>query len=100
MENDLDYNAKDRSVVKENRAWVPRRCEPVETIATRKAAGALARGGKGEGGGVGASWCPTSARTVPEKEILWRPFVPSNVFEHFSTPQNRPCIWVVVATLS
>ena len=35
-----------------------------------------------------------------QMEQLWRPFVRGNVFEHFSTPQNRPCIWVVVATLS
>ena len=29
-------------------------------------------------------------------QLPWRPFVRSNVFEHFSTPQNRPCIWVVL----
>ena len=40
---------------------------------------------------------PTSKQGLP---ALWRPFVRGNVFEHFSTPQNRPCIWVVVATLS
>ena len=34
------------------------RQEPVETIATRKAAGALARGGEGEGGGDGAKLVP------------------------------------------
>ena len=34
------------------------------------------------------------------KQVLSRPFVRGNVFEHFSTPQNRPCVWVAVATLS
>ena len=39
---------------------------------------------------------PTSEEGTP---ALWRPLVHGNVFEQFSTPQNRPLIWLVVATL-
>ena len=39
---------------------------------------------------------PTSGEGTP---ALWRPLVHGNVFEQFSTPQNRPLIWLVVATL-
>ena len=39
---------------------------------------------------------PTSDEGTP---ALWRPLVHGNVFEQFSTPQNRPLIWLVVATL-
>ena len=37
---------------------------------------------------------PTSEEGTP---ALWRPLVHGNVFEQFSTPQNRPLIWLVVA---
>ena len=50
-----------------------------------------------------AAKCVNSTATAflaKRDAVLWRPFVRGNVFEHFSTPQNRPCIWVVVATLS
>ena len=39
---------------------------------------------------------PTSEEGTP---ALWKPLVHGNVFEQFSTPQNRPLIWLVVATL-
>ena len=46
-----------------------RRQEPVETVATREAAGVLARGGgRGRGWGLAPSWC--NCRIVPEKEIV------------------------------
>ena len=40
---------------------------------------------------------PTSKQGLP---ALWRPFVRRQRFRALFNPQNRPCIWVVVATLS